>query len=71
MKYNTNPKQNMVLLITGLLLVSLNPLFGKYMGAPDFVRGFLSGLGITLETIALIKIQRSRKMSQQCAAFTK
>lgn len=69
MKHNTIPKQAIVLLITGLLIVSFNLILGKYMGVPDFIKGFLSGLGIALETIALIKIQRSRKENQQCSVL--
>lgn len=69
MMNNTIPKPAMALLITGLLLVSLNPVFGKYMGVPDFVKGFLTGLGLTLEFIALVKIQRRKKENQRCSVF--
>ncbi len=69
MKHSAIPKQSTVLLIIGLLLVSLNPLLDRFMGVPDFIRGFLSGLGIALETIAFIKIQRSKKENQRCNIF--
>ncbi|WP_342645620.1 hypothetical protein [Mucilaginibacter sp. CSA2-8R] len=66
MKYNEVPKQALVCLIIGLLLVCFTPINNKHLAMPDYAKGFLSGLGITLEFIALVKIQRSRKESQRC-----
>jgi hypothetical protein len=66
MKYNKVPKQAIVCLIVGLLLVSFIPIINKHVAIPDFAKGFLTGLGLTLEFIALLKIQRSKKETQQC-----
>jgi len=60
MKRNTMPKQAVILLITGLLMTTLMPAIGRYITMPDFVKGFMTGLGLTLEFIALVKIQRSK-----------
>jgi hypothetical protein len=36
------------------------PIIGRHFLMPDFVKGFMTGLGLTLELIALVKIQRSK-----------
>jgi hypothetical protein len=69
MKFKRIPKQAMICLITGLLLVSFTPIIARHAGIPDFVRGLLSGLGVALETFALLKIQRSKKSNWLCNAF--
>lgn len=61
MKQNTMSKPALALLITGLLLISFVPLVNRYFPLPDFVKGFLGGLGIALELIALIKSKRDKK----------
>ncbi len=66
MKYNKIPKQALVCLITGLLLTSLTPIISKHLAIPHFAKGFLSGLGIALECISLVQIQRSTRASQRC-----
>jgi hypothetical protein len=60
MKSNTIPKQALILLITGLLMTTLLPAIGRYLVVPDLVKGFLTGLGLAIEFIALVKIQRSK-----------
>ena len=66
MKYNRMPKQATLCLIIGLLLATLTPIINKHVAIPDFAKGFLTGLGLTLEFIALVKIQRSKKENQSC-----
>jgi len=61
MKRNTIPKPALILLIVGLLMTTTMPVIGRHFLMPDFVKGFLTGLGLTLEFIALVKIQRSKK----------
>jgi hypothetical protein len=60
MKHNPIPKPALFLLIAGLLLTTTMPIIGRHFLMPDFVKGFMTGLGLTLELIALVKIQRSK-----------
>lgn len=69
MKYNAIPKQAIMYLVTGLLLTSLTPILNKYLAMPDFIKGFLTSLGLTLEFIALVKIQRIKKENQRCGVL--
>lgn len=55
-----------VLLVTGLLLTSLTSIINHYFPMWDFVKGFSMGLGLTLEVIALIKMEKDKKKSS-CA----
>ncbi len=70
MKYNAIPKHAAMYLVTGLLLTSFTPILNKYLAMPDFIKGFLIGLGLTIEFIALVKIQRSKKENQRCSMLT-
>jgi len=65
MKLNTIPKSALILLITGLLMTTLMPAIGRYVAMPDFLKGFITGLGITFEFIAIVKIQRNK--NRKCA----
>lgn len=60
MKRNTIPKSALPYLIIGLLFTSLTPIINRYYPMPDVLKGFITGLGLTLEVIAIIKIQRSK-----------
>lgn len=61
MKLNHIPKNALIILITGLLFTTLTPIMGRYFHLPDFLKGFISGLGLMLEVIAIIKIQQAKK----------
>lgn len=61
------PKSALAYLVIGLLLTTLMPILDRYFPIPDLLRGFITGLGLTLEVIALVKIQRSKK-GRSCAA---
>jgi hypothetical protein len=63
MKRIDTPKSAMILLAAGLLLTSLTPILNRYIPLPDVVRGFITGLGMCIEVIAIIKIDRVRKSS--------
>jgi hypothetical protein len=65
MKLNPIPKPALFLLIAGLLLTTTMPIIGRHFLMPDFVKGFMTGLGLTLELIALVKIQRGK--NRRCA----
>jgi hypothetical protein len=65
MKLNPIPKPALILLIAGLLMTTTMPVIGRHFPMPDFAKGFITGLGLTLEFIALVKIQRSK--SRKCA----
>jgi len=56
-------KPVLILLVTGLLLTTLMPIVNRYFPMPDVVKGFLMGLGLTIEVIALIKMDRNKKKS--------
>lgn len=68
MKRNTIPKSALALLVIGLLMTTLTSIINRYFPLPDFSKGFLNGLGLTIEIIALVKIQRSKK-NIKCAAL--
>jgi hypothetical protein len=61
MKRNNIPKSALFLLIIGLLLTTLTPIINRSFPIPDYAKGFLVGLGLMLEVIALVKIQQNRK----------
>jgi len=61
MKLNPIPKSALLLLIAGLLMTTMVPFVGRHFSMPDFAKGFVTGLGLTLEFIALVKIQRNKK----------
>jgi hypothetical protein len=54
------------LLSVGLLMVSLTPILSRYFTWPDSLKGFLTGLGLMLELLGLLRIQR-RKKCRSCA----
>lgn len=70
MKRNNIPKSALAYLIVGLLMTTLTPIIGRYFPLPVFLKGFMSGLGLTLEVIAIIKIQRSKKQTK-CLTINK
>lgn len=55
------PKPALIMLIAGLLMTTMMPVVGRYFSMPDFVKGFMTGLGLTIEFIALVKIQRNKR----------
>lgn len=61
MKRNNIPKSALYILIIGLLMTTLTPIIGRYFPLPDFLKGFISSLGLMLEVVAIIKIQRSKQ----------
>lgn len=61
MKPNYIPQPALTYLIIGLLIITVTPIMGRYFPLPDFLRGFLSGLGLTLEFIGVVKIKRNKK----------
>ncbi|HEY0895863.1 MAG TPA: hypothetical protein VGE15_04875 [Sphingobacteriaceae bacterium] len=60
MKPRRMSRSTLTLFISGLLLVSLTPIIARHYHVPDYVSGFLSGLGLTLEFLAVVNMQRSR-----------
>jgi uncharacterized membrane protein len=69
MKSNNISNAALTYLILGLLLVTLTPIMGRYISIPDFLKGFLNGLGLTLEFIAIVKI-RDRQKANSCRKFS-
>lgn len=60
MKRNPIPKPALMYLATGLLMVTLMPILARHFAIPDFVRGFITGTGLALEIVALVKMQKVR-----------
>jgi hypothetical protein len=67
MKPNNTPKSAVTLLVIGLLMTSFTSIINRYFPLPDFLRGFITGLGLTFEVIALVKIDRSKKNLKPCS----
>jgi hypothetical protein len=59
-------KTVLFLLVIGLLLTSLTSIVNHYFPMPDVVKGFLMGLGLMIEVIALVRMQKNKKTSS-CA----
>jgi hypothetical protein len=66
MKRNAISKSAMPFLVIGLLLTSLTPIISRHFHWPDLVKGFLAGLALALEMIAIIKMSRSNKKTRVC-----
>ncbi|MFD0795634.1 hypothetical protein ACFQZX_18575 [Mucilaginibacter litoreus] len=64
MKISNILKPALAYLITGLMITILTPIISRQFSLPDYLRGFLTGLGLTLEFIALVKIQPAKKHSK-------
>jgi hypothetical protein len=54
-------KTVVILLVTGLFLTALVPILNRYFPMPDVLKGFLMGLGLCIEVIALIRIDKHQK----------
>ena len=63
MKNNQIQKAALPYLIIGVLLVTASPAIGRYYQLPDFETGFLTGLGLMLETVAIIRIRKEKGVS--------
>ena len=50
-----------MLVAIGLLLVVIPPLVNYWIPLPDFLRGAFMGIGIALEIIGLVRINKRRK----------
>jgi hypothetical protein len=61
MKRNTYPKSAIAYLIIGLMFTSLTPIISRYYPIPDLLKGFITGLGLAIEVVAIIKLQRTKK----------
>ncbi len=63
MKNLKEQKSPIILLVIGLLIVSLIPIVSRYFHLTDALTGFLTGIGLMIECIALIKMQQIKKQS--------
>ena len=68
MKTRKMSRSTLILFISGLLLVSLTPIVSRHYPMPDFLSGLLSGTGLTLELLAVVRMQRS-KTGGSCASI--
>lgn len=60
MKNKLFPKAALPYLIIGLLLSTSGASICRYYHLPDFVTGFVSGLGLMLEFIAILKARNDK-----------
>jgi hypothetical protein len=58
MKHILNNKPALLLLISGLILTSLTPIVARYYPLPDNLKEFITGIGLMLEVLALVKIEK-------------
>ncbi len=63
MKNLKEEKYPVALLVIGLLIVWLTPVINRYFNLPDAFTGFLTGIGLMVECIALIKMQQIKKQN--------
>jgi hypothetical protein len=67
MKTKPISKVALALLISGLLLVSGVPLIARYIPIPDLYKGLLTGVGLALEFLAIVKIDKDKKTCRHAA----
>jgi hypothetical protein len=49
------------------ILMATTPMFiNEYIKIPDFLRGFLTGAGLAMEIIVLVKINRNKSAGSSC-----
>ncbi|TDO20848.1 hypothetical protein [Pedobacter duraquae] len=61
MKKTNVSKAVLMLLVSGLLLTSVVPVVNRYYPMPDALNGFFMGMGLAIEVLALIKMDKNRK----------
>ena len=60
MKPRKMSRTTLILFVSGLLLVSLTPVISRHYPIPDSLSGFLSGAGLMLAFLAVVRMQRAR-----------
>jgi positive regulator of sigma E activity len=70
MKNNKFSKSSLILLITGLLLVSLVPLLSRYVEISDMLKGFFTGIGLSLEFLAIVKMSKKNNYCRSATGFS-
>lgn len=50
--------------IAGLLIVAFTQILAHFITLPDFLRGAVTGIGIGMELIAVIKLLSSRRSNR-------
>ena len=66
MKASKWSRRERILICVGILLTTSPILLKDVVGMPDFVRGFLAGLGITLEMAGIVRLNRKRRSEAAC-----
>ena len=61
MKKSNVSKAVLMLLVSGLLLTSVVPIVNRYFPMADVIKGFLMGLGLAIEVVALVKMDRNKR----------
>lgn len=61
MKKKLIPKSSLYLLVTGIFMLSLTSIAGRYILLSDAVKGVFIGTGLGLEFLALLKLRLYKK----------
>lgn len=61
-----HPVHIRLLIAGGLLMVTMPLLLKQYIHIPDFIYGFLAGMGIVFEITGLILMKKRRKKEYSC-----
>ena len=61
MRTNKLPNTELRIISAGLLMVAVPFLVNNWVHIPDVIRGILMGVGIGLEVLGLIRMNRRRK----------
>ncbi|WP_448697392.1 hypothetical protein ACFGVR_12220 [Mucilaginibacter sp. AW1-3] len=66
MKNTKFPLTERLLIAIGLLMTTLPQLIKHYITLPDFVLGFIVGIGLALEIVAFIRLKRVKQSNVVC-----
>ncbi|OCX54446.1 hypothetical protein BEL04_09395 [Mucilaginibacter sp. PPCGB 2223] len=60
------PMPERLLIAIGLLMATTPQLLKHYLHLPDFVLGFIVGIGLALEITAFIRLKRIKSAQAKC-----
>jgi len=65
MKNKDVPGKWLSILVIGLMLTTVAPAAMRHIHLPDFINGFVVGIGLVLELTAVVNIIRFKKANTQ------
>ncbi|HEY4198226.1 MAG TPA: hypothetical protein VGM63_21950 [Mucilaginibacter sp.] len=66
MKITQQPLSIRLLFAIGLLMVTVPTLLKEYIAVPDFFRGMLAGVGLGMEVMGIVLMNRKRNTDTSC-----